>query len=94
MDVTAIIVTVVTALISSGATLTVCLINNIAQNNKQKANLDKIISLLEYKLEDLTKRVDAGSAVNEKVARLESLSLLMDERLNDVIRRLEKLEES
>ena len=48
MDVTAIIVTVVTALISSGATLTVCLINNIAQNNKQKANLDKIISLLEW----------------------------------------------
>lgn len=94
MDAASVIVAIVTALITSGATLTVCIINNIAQNNKQKANIDKIVSLLEYKLEDLTKKVESSSTVNEKVARLESLSLLMDERLNDVIRRLEKLEDS
>lgn len=94
MDAASVIVAIVTALITSGATLTVCIINNIAQNNKQKANIDKIVSLLEYKLEVLTERVESSATVNEKVARLESLSLLMDERLNDVIRRLEKLEES
>lgn len=94
MDLTQIIVTLSAAIISSVTTLIVCLINNNAQNNKQKAHIDKIVTVLEYRLDELTKKVDQSSTVNEKVARLESLSLLFDEKINSTIKRLEKLEQS
>lgn len=94
MDITQVIVTLSAAVISSVTTLVVCLINNNAQNNKQKAQLDKVVTLLEYRLDELTKKVDQSTTVNEKVARLESLSLLLDEKIKDAIKRLEKLEQS
>lgn len=89
-----IIVTLVAAILSSATTLVVCLINNNTQNNKQKAEIDKIVALLEYRLDELTKKVDQSSAMNEKVTKLETLSLLLDEKLKDAIKRLEKLEQS
>lgn len=94
MDVGQIIVTLVAAIISSVTTLTVCLINNNAQTNKQKAQLDKIVALLEYRLDELTKKVDQSASINEKVTHLETVSLLLDEKLKDIIKRLEKVEES
>ena len=94
MDITQVIVTLSAAIISSVTTLVVCLVNNNAQNNKQKAQMDKIVALLEYRLDELTRKVDQSSTVNEKVARLESLSLLLDEKIQGAIKRLEKLEQS
>lgn len=89
-----IIVTLVAAILSSATTLVVCLINNNTQNNKQKAEIDKIVSLLEYRLNELSKKVDQSAALSEKVAKLETLSLLIDEKLKGAIERLEKIENS
>lgn len=89
-----ILVTLIAAILSSATTLIVCLINNNTQNNKQKAEIDKIVSLLEYRLNELTKKVDQSSALIDKVAKVETLSLLLDEKLKDAIKRLEKLEQS
>ena len=94
MDMGQIIVTLVAAVISSITTLVVCLINNNAQSNKQKAQLDKVVALLEYRLDELTKKVEQSAAITEKVTRLETMALLMDDKLKDVIKRIEKIEES
>lgn len=89
-----ILVTLIAAILSSATTLVVCLINNNSQNNKQKAEIDKIVSLLEYRLDELTKKVDQSSVVSDKVAKIETLSLLLEEKMKDAIKRLEKLENS
>lgn len=51
-------------MISGAVTLVVCLINNHAQNEKTRA-------LLEYKLDELTKRVDKHNSVIERTYKLE-----------------------
>lgn len=56
--------TVIAAVISGAVTLVVCLINNHAQNEKTRA-------LLEYKLDELTKRVDKHNSVIERTYKLE-----------------------
>lgn len=88
-----VIVTLIAAILSSATTLVVCLINNNTQNNKQKAELDKIVSLLTYRLDELTKKVDQGAAINEKVTELKSSYLLLEEKMKDISKKLEKLEE-
>lgn len=56
--------TVIAAVISGVVTLVVCLINNHAQNEKTRA-------LLEYKMDELTKRVDKHNNVVERTYKLE-----------------------
>lgn len=56
--------TIVAAAISAAATLVVCLVNNRSQHAKTTA-------LLEYKFNELTKRVDKHNKVIERTFRLE-----------------------
>lgn len=56
--------TILAAVISAAAALIVCLITNHAQAEKTRA-------LLEYKIDDLTKRMDKHNNVIERTYKLE-----------------------
>ena len=66
------------ALVTGGVTLAVCLINNFLQQSKTRA-------LLEYKLNDLTQRVNKHNDLLERTSRLE-------EQSKELTRRLDRLE--
>lgn len=78
--------TIIAASISSGVALAVCLINNNSQQEKTRA-------LLEYKLEELTKRVDKHNNVIDRTYSLEKEMDIHKEQIKVINRRLEELEE-
>lgn len=77
--------TIISACISAGVTLFVCMINNHGQQEKTRA-------LLEYKLEELTKRVDKHNNVIERTYRLEKAVEVQEERIKVANHRIEDLE--
>lgn len=88
--------TVLSALIAGGVTLAVCLINNLFQ---QKRLADKVsqqqrqtASLLEYKLDELTKKVEQHNRLVERMYHMEETSALQAEKLKVANHRIEDLE--
>lgn len=79
--------TIIAALISSGATLLVCMINNHYQNNRTQA-------LIDYKLTELTKRVDKHNSVIERTYKLEELTALQEEKIKVANHRIDDLEKA
>ena len=77
--------TIISACISAGVTLLVCMINNHGQQEKTRA-------LLEYKLEELTKRVDKHNNVIERTYRLEKTMELHEEKIKVANHRIDDLE--
>ena len=77
--------TIIAASISAGVALAVCLINNNSQQEKTRA-------LLEYKLEELTKRVDKHNNVIDRTYSLEKEMDIHKEQIKVINRRLEELE--
>lgn len=77
--------TVVAALIGGGISLLVCVITNIAQSSKTRA-------LLEYKLDELTKRVDKHNNVIERTFQLEKTTDVQTEQIKVINHRIEDLE--
>ena len=72
--------------ISAAVSLLICVINSRTQNNKTRA-------LMEYKLEELTKRVDAHNNLIERTYHLEEAVKLAQ---NDIVvanHRISDLEE-
>lgn len=65
------------ALVTGGVTLAVCLINNFLQQSKTRA-------LLEYKLNDLTQRVNKHNDLVERTYRLEEQTKELTRRLGRV----------
>ena len=59
------------AIISAAAALAVCIVNNfvIARNSKEQH--DKTIALIEYRIEELSKRVEKHNNLVERTAVLE-----------------------
>lgn len=77
--------TIIGILISSGVTLAVCIINNHYQSNATR-------TLLEYKLEQLTNRVDKHNSVIERTYRLEQEVALHEEKIDVANHRIADLE--
>ena len=69
--------TIVAACISAGVTLVVCIINNRGQQEKTRA-------LLEYKLEELTKKVEKHNSVIERTYVLEEKVKVANHRIHDL----------
>ena len=81
--------TIIASCISAGVTLVICLINNRGQQEKTRA-------LMEYKMDELTKRVDKHNNLVERTYHLEEVMMLHDEKIrvaNHRIQDLEKREE-
>ena len=72
--------------VSAAVTLIVCMINSKTQNDKTRA-------LMEYKLEELTKRVDAHNNLIERTYHLEEAVKLAQNDIVVVNHRISDLEE-
>lgn len=75
----------VIALVTGAVTLAVCLVNNFLQQSKTRA-------LLEYKLNELTQRVNKHNDLVERTYRLEEQLSVTDEKLKELTRRVNLLE--
>ena len=78
--------TIISACISAGVTLLSCMINNHGQQEKTRA-------LMEYKLDELTKRVDKHNNVIERTYNLEQELSIQKEQIKVVNHRIKDLEE-
>lgn len=78
--------TIISSAISAAVTLVICLINNAQQASRTRA-------LLEYKLEELSKRVDKHNKVVERTYKLEELTALQEEKIRVANHRISDLEE-
>lgn len=78
--------TIISACISAGVTLLICMINNHGQQEKTRA-------LMEYKLDELTKRVDKHNNVIERTYNLEQELSIQKEQIKVVKHRIKDLEE-
>lgn len=65
---------IISSTISAAVTLIVCLISNHSQNEKTRA-------LMEYKLEELTKRVDKHNNTIERTYNLEQRMAVSEEQI-------------
>ena len=83
---------IITGSIAGVVTLLVCLINNSYQNRANERKHDETLTLIDYKLSELTKRVDKHNNVIERVYKLEETSTLHEEKIKVVNHRLEDLE--
>ena len=69
--------TIISACISAGVTLLVCMISNHSQQEKTRA-------LMEYKLEELTKKVEKHNSVVERTFILEEKIKVANHRIEDL----------
>ena len=69
------------------------MINNLYQNKATKEQHDKTIALIDYKLEELTKRVDKHNNVIERVYKLEQDEAVLEEKIDVANHRIADLEE-
>ena len=77
--------TIISACISAAVTLVVCLISNHAQQEKTRA-------LMEYKIDELTKRVDKHNNTIERTYALEKKMSVAEEQIKVANHRIEDLE--
>ena len=71
--------TVVTALITGGVTLLVCLLTNHYQQSR-------VMAILQVKLEELARQVDKHNSVEESVALHEEKIKVANHRIDDLER--------
>ncbi len=72
--------TIIAAIITGAVTLVVCLVSNHAQQEKTRA-------LLEYKLDELTKKVEKHNQVVERTFRLEGRMTEAEHDIRDLKQR-------
>ena len=77
--------TIISACISAGVTLFICIIYNRGQQEKTRA-------LMEYKLDELTKRVDKHNNTVERTFHLEEQMGIQEEKMKVANHRIEDLE--
>lgn len=76
---------VIAAIISAGGAVIVSLVNSRYQSNATR-------KLIEYKIDELTKRVDKHNNVVERTYKLEELTALQEEKIKVANHRIEDLE--
>lgn len=80
------------AIIAAGATLLVCLINNWFQSKKANEQHQETVHLLDYRLDDLTKKVEKHNNLVERMYHLEEKFAVHEEFSHGIVRRLDGLE--
>ena len=84
--------TIISAIISAGAAIVVCLISQNRQAMKLEAQLDKQTALLEQRLGQLSERVEKHNSVIERTYKLEELTAVQEEQIKVANHRIEDLE--
>lgn len=85
--------TVISALIAAMASLLVCVINNHYARKQTEAKQNETITLINYKLEALTKQVEKHNHLVERVYELEKGENLHAEQIKVANHRIHDLEE-
>lgn len=80
------------ALITGVVTIAVCMINNLYQNKQAKSKHKETIDLIDYKLSELTKRVDKHNSVIDRTYKLEQATAVQDEQIKVANQRINDLE--
>lgn len=80
------------ALISAAATLLVCLINNHYQRIEAEKKHSETITLITYRIDELTKKVNQHNNLIERTYQLESRADLTEEKLKVANHRIDDLE--
>ena len=95
--------TIASACISAGVTLIVCMINTRGQQKRAERQQNEAWkmahqqqsetrALMEYKLDELAKRVDKHNHLVERTYRLEETAILQEEKIKVANHRIEDLE--
>ena len=84
--------TIISAIISAGAAIVVCLITQNRQAMRLEAQLDKQTALLEQRLGTLSDRVEKHNNVIERTYKLEELTALQEEKIKVASHRIDDLE--
>ena len=85
-------ISVITGLISAGAAILVCLINNHYQRAESDKKHESNIMLISYRLEQLEKKVDLHNNIIERTYDLEKKVDVMEEQVKVANRRIDDLE--
>lgn len=83
---------IIPALISGAVTLIVCMINNASQRKKAEAQHNTTIALIEYKLDQLTRKVELHNNAVERLYAVEQKVAVYDEKIKVANHRIEDLE--
>ena len=83
---------IIPSLLSAAVTLLVCLINNHYQRIETDKKHSETITLIEYKLDDLTKKVEKHNQLIERTYDLEKRAEVTEEKLKVANPRLDDLE--
>ena len=82
---------VLSALIGAAGAIVVCVIQARATAQKQQAQFDKALSLIEYKIDELSARVEKHNKLVERTYRLEEAASLQEEKIKIVNQRLDEI---
>ena len=80
------------AIISAAAAILVCMINNMFQQKKATEQHNTTISLIEYKLDQLTRKVDLHNNAVERLYIAEQAIAVQKEQIKVANHRLDDLE--
>ena len=80
------------SIITGAVAIVVCMINNYFQQRRSEEQNDKTIALIDYKLTELTKRVDKHNNTIERTYHLEEKMVLQEEKMKVANHRIEDLE--
>lgn len=80
------------ALISGAAAIVVCMINNFMQQKAVDKKHNTTIALIEYKLDQLTHKVDLHNNAVERLYKVETALGLQEERMKVANHRIDDLE--
>lgn len=84
--------TILASLISAGAAILVCMVNNhFTMRRTEKAQQDNIV-LIAYRLEELEKKVDKHNNMVERTYELERRADVMEEKQRVANHRIDDLE--
>ena len=80
------------AIVSGIVAVIVCLINSWVQMSRYRNERKQTISLIEYRLEELTKQVRQHNNLVERIYKLEQDTALQESELHRINKRLEVIE--
>ena len=84
--------TIISALVSAAAAICVCVINNHYQRIEADKKHSETITLIEYKLDELTKKVEKHNQLIERTYELEKRADVSEEKLKVANQRIDDLE--
>lgn len=88
------LITILTALISAGGAILVCVLNNRAQANRAQQDSAKQMAIIELKIDQLSDRVNKHNNLIERTYKLEELTALQEEKIKVANHRIDDLERS